>query len=645
MRGTSTSKLRPRLAAVALATLAWNGAAHAQSIEDLQHMSIGDLANIDVTSVTKTPQSLSDAPAAIFVITHDDIVRSGATTVPEMLRLAPNLQVEQTASSQYVITARGLNGNGQAQNFSDKLLVLIDGRTVWTPLFSGVYWDMQQVAPDDIDRIEVISGPGAALWGANAVNGVINIITRKAGETQGLLVNVEGGSLQGRADVQFGGKIGDNLSFRAYLSDIYGGDLLTATGARAHDAWTDPQGGFRFDWTPTAADAVTLQGDAEQGDEQQQGAGDEFISGRNLLARWNHVSSNGATLQVQAFYDRESRETLDAGGEFAADTYDLDVQNSFAAGHGHQITWGGCLRTTHYEIQDQIGVASSLIFQPASGNLNLAQVFAQDSWAITDTLTLIGGIKLEDDPYSHLSALPSLRLGWKPNSTLFFWGAASQAIRAPTPFDEDVVEKSGPEVFLTGEQGFLPEKLTAYEGGARALVGSRLSISASVFYNVYDDLRSIEVNPATFLPLHWGNGLAGHTYGVEAWADYQVAPWWWLSAAVDTLSEHFHFLPGSSGLLGISQLGDDPSQQASLKSSMNLGSAVTLDADLRYVGALPNPVVPSYVELNGRLAWNVSRHVRLSVSGFNLLHSRHIEAPAPAEAIPRSVLAGLQWRF
>ncbi|HEX7759979.1 MAG TPA: TonB-dependent receptor [Caulobacteraceae bacterium] len=601
------------------------------SASDLAGLSIEDLARIDVSSVSKSAQPLSDAPAAIYVITHDDILRSGASSIPQMLRLAPNLYVAQTSASSYVITARGFNGNAADQNFSDKLLVLIDGRSVYSPLFSGVYWDMQDVLPEDIDRIEVISGPGATLWGANAVNGVVNIITRKASETQGGMLAVGGGNVERSASLRYGGKIGADLAYRLYAKGFYDTDTVTSSGAKAHDSWSKPQGGFRLDWTPGAGDRVTLQGDVYQGDES--GA---TVAGGNLLARWNHNWRGGATSQVQTYYDRAH------GGGFVLDAYDLDVQNSFALGRRNKIVWGGGLRVSRYTITG----TDTFFFVPTRRTLTLGNVFVQDSLSLNGATTLVLGLKLEDDPYSGVTPLPSVRLSWKANDTTLLWAAISRAIRSPTPFDRDVAEKLGSLLFLVGGGNFQPEKLIAYEVGVRVQPSPRLSFSVSGFYNVYDDLRSIEPNPVTFLPLTWGNRIRGHTAGVEAWADYSVTSWWKLSAAFNLLSESLSFKPGDLALVGVEQEGDDPAHQASLRSSMNLGGAVTLDWDLRYVGALPNPQLPSYVELDTRIAWNVSQRVQLSLSGFNLIHDHHQEYPGPqANAVPRSVFAEARLRF
>jgi iron complex outermembrane recepter protein len=612
-----------------------------RSVEDLRDFSIEQLADLQVTSVAKSSQPLRDAPAAIYVITHDDVMRSGATSLPEILRLAPNLQVSQVSATRYVITARGFSGNTADQSFSDKLLVLIDGRSVYTPLFSGVYWDMQDVPVEDIDRIEVISGPGAALWGANAVNGVINIITRKAAETQGGYVEAGVGNQERGVSVQYGGRLSPDLAFRLYIQDFRYADTVTAAGADAHDHGSAPQGGGRIDWTPTASDLFTLQGDDYQGGHAQPGAPDESIAGNNILARWNHSWRSGATFQLQAYWDRTSRATP-GQGSFLLDTYDIDAQGGFSLGNINQIVVGAGFRHSPYDIMG----SASLLFVPAKGDLNLANAFVQDTLSITRRLALTGGVKIENDPYSGLTALPNVRLSWRPTANAMLWGAVSQAIRSPTPFDTDVVEKLQSLVYLIGAPQFESEKVTAYEVGTRVEPSARASVSVSLYYNVYDDVRTVEPAPVGFIPLRWGNGIRGDTWGLEAWSDYKLAPWWRLTATFTLLREQFAFKPGASGLLGFAQVGDDPRHQAQLRSSMDLGHHVSLEADLRYQDALPNPFVPPYVELNSRIAWEISRRVQVSLSGFNLLHDHHQEFPAAeANAVPRSVYAALRLRF
>lgn len=612
------------------------------SITDLGQLSIEQLANLPVTSVAKRAEPLSQAPAAIYVITRDEIERSGALNLPEMLRLAPNLQVFQTGASSYVITARGFSGNQADQSFTNQLLVLIDGRSVYTPLYSGVYWDMQDVLPSDVDRIEVISGPGAALWGANAVNGVINIITRKAADTQGLRLDVGSGSLETAWDAQFGGKVGDNFAYRAYFRSFAERDTVTAAGQGAGNHWQRPQGGFRMDWSPSTADSVTLQGDAYQGNEAVPDSADQRIAGRNVTGRWTHDLQDLGSVQVQAYYDHTERGGVTDSGYFWLDTYDIDAQHSFSLGPRNMIVWGAGARFNTYRIDN----TATLLFEPDGRSLNLGDLFAQDTIAVTGKTQVTVGLKLEDDPYSGVAVLPNLRASYSATSQVMLWAAASRAVRAPTPFDDDVVEKVGSQVFLTGDSQFDPVSLTAYETGVRAQIGTRATVSASAYYNVYDDIRSIEVTPATFIPLHWGNGIQGDTYGLEAWADYRATDWWRLGAGLNLMAEKFRFKPGASGLLGTSQVGDDPGQVAKLRSSFALPHGVTIDLDGRYYSALPDPVVPAYAELNARIGWAVTDHLQLAVTGQNLIHPVHQEFPAPgAAAVPRSVFISLSWGF
>lgn len=612
--------------------------AFAQTIGDLQSMTIEQLADIDVSSVSKTEQPLSQAPAAISVITRDMILRSGATTLPEILRLAPNLQVYRTSSSGYVITARGMNGSSPAQSYSNKLLVLIDGRSVYSPLYSGVYWDMQEVPPSEIERIEVISGPGATLWGANAVNGVINIITRDAADTQGASAAAQAGTFERSVTLQYGSKLGAALAYRAYFNANSGDSTETAAGQLADDSWHRLQGGFRLDWTASAADNISLHGDLLAGRAGQLGAADQTIHGTNLTARWTHSAVNGNQFQLQAYADHEARRTLNNGGRFWIDTYDLDFQHTLAPWVDDTLVWGGDLRASRYRITG----AGGLFFAPAGRTMWLGSAFAQNTLALTHRIDLVTGVKLEEDPYSGRSVLPSVRLSWRPSDKTLLWGAISRAVRSPTPFDTDVQEYLGSLLYLKGNPDFRTEKLTAFELGARLQPTKRLSLSISTYYNLYDDLRSIEISP-TLLPLTWGNRLSGHNYGVEASGTYRPLDWWTLSASLDLLGDDYHFPPGAIELVGVSQIGSDPRQQASLSSSMTLGP-VTFDANFREVGPLPYADVPGYAELDGRIGWLIGNQFELSLNAENLLHRWHVEYPG-GYRIPRQVRIGVACRF
>ncbi|MEA3133497.1 MAG: iron complex outerrane recepter protein, partial [Gammaproteobacteria bacterium] len=374
----------------------------AASVRSLKTLSIEQLMNVEITSVSKTGEPLSDAAAAIYVITRDDILNSGARSLPDMLRLAPNLQVAQITGSTFAITARGFNGPA-----ASKLLVLVDGRSVYTPYHSGVSWDVQDVLPEDIERIEVISGPGATLWGANAVNGVINITTRKSADTRGGSLQVGGGNLEQRASLQYGGKLGEGISYRAYIDSFHDGHDVTASGTNAHDDWRKSQGGFRLDWTPSG-DLVTLQGDFYGGSEDKFTGPDQAISGRNVLARWNHALAGASALQIQAYYDY-TKFSIPGVASDDLNTYDFEVQHSFAWGTRQNLVWGGGIRTEKDNFPSVLSGTQLLLFSPQRRTLNLADIFVQDSISLAPTLKMILGTKFEHDPYVGGEVLPNAR--------------------------------------------------------------------------------------------------------------------------------------------------------------------------------------------------------------------------------------------
>jgi iron complex outermembrane receptor protein len=589
----------------------------ALSTSSLKSLSIEDLMNLEITSVSKRGEPLSDAAAAIYVITREEILNSGARSLPDILRLAPNLQVAQITSSSFAITARGFNGPA-----ASKLLVLIDGRSVYTPYHSGVSWDVQDVLPEDIERIEVISGPGATLWGANAVNGVINIITRKAADTQGGSLRVGGGNLEQRGSVQYGGQAGSAVDYRAYVDSFHYGDDLTATGMNARDAWQKSQGGFRVDWMP-AGDVVTLQGDVYSGSEEQLQSADEAVSGHNLLTRWNHAFSEASSLQVQAYYDYSKTEIPNVGFD-ELNTYDLDVQHAFAWGSRQSIVWGGGVRTEQDNFPTVLSNTQVLLFSPQDRTLDYSNAFLQDTISLSRTIKLIVGAKYEHDAYTHGEPLPNARLSWKVSDSNLLWAAVSRAVRAPSRLDRDLFEELDNVVYLRGAD-FQDERLTAYELGYRAQPSAKSSLSISTFYNVYNDLRNAQYSPGPALPAMFANGMSGNTYGLEAWGNYQMSEWWRMSAGGNWLHENLHFDPGSGDIGGIAIAGDDPSYQIALRSTMTFARNGSLYLDLRHIGALPSPASPSYTELNAHVSWTVSRAITCALSGSNLLHPHHLE--------------------
>ena len=598
-------------------------------------MSIEQLGAVEVTSVSRSALALSDAPAAIYVISHDDVIRSGAITIPEMLRLAPNLEVARLNSTSYAISARGFNVGNNA-SLSNKLLVLIDGRGVYTPMFGGVYWDMLVVQPEDIERIEVISGPGATLWGANAVNGVINIITRSSTETQGGVLTLGAGNLERNAAIQYGGRLSPELTWRAHLEYSDFSSLQLSNGHNAKDSWWLPSGGVRFDWNRDG-DSVTIQGDILTSTQQPAG----FVRESDAAATWRHVFSDGSTLQLLTYFDNASR-AANNGNSFSLNTYDIEVQHNFKIGSWNDIVWGAGDRALRYTFEN-----TALALVPSSQTLNLANIFVQDTISLTSRVKLTLGVKLENEPYAGWQVMPSARLAWKPADNVLLWTAVSRALRSPTPIDTNLREFAGTLDVLNGSTSFRPEALTAYEIGTRVQVSPKASFSLSAYYDVYDHLRSINPNPTPPGLFQFGNAMAGRVYGIEAWGNLQVTDWWRLSAGFNLLHEELTFQQGSSRIAGLAFVANDPNQQAMLHSSMNLGESVTWDAYVREVGMLQHPGVPGYVELDMRVGWNISRTLQVSLSGFNLLHARHTEflEGGISTDVPRSVLAQARLRF
>lgn len=606
----------------------------AQSLEQLQGLSIEQLGEIRVTSVSKAPEPVSDAPASVFVITHDDAIRSGAQTIPELLRLAPNLEVVRTSSNEWEITARGFNVRNNAF-LSNKLLVLIDGRSVYSPMFGGVYWDMINVLPENIERIEVISGPGSTLWGSNAVNGVINIITRPSADTQGGLLTLGAGNLDKFATLQYGGRISPDLTYR--IDTAYSGysALTQENGKNNGDSWSLPQGGFRIDWTP-ANDAVTVQGDAFGAAEHPDG----WVHGYDLSAGWTHRFRDGSSFQLHSYFDEAAR-SVNNGAGFDIRTYDIEFQHNFRLNDWNEIVWGAGERAFRYVFEN-----NGLALEPPRQTLNLANIYVQDTISLSNSLKLTAGVKLENEPYAGWQVMPQLRLAWKASNSTLFWGAISRAVRSPTPVDVNFRELAGPVVLLSGSPTFRPEALTAYELGTRVQISDRASFSVTGFYDVYDRLRSLDFGaPPSFFPLTFGNLVAATSFGIEAWGSYQVTNWWRLSAGITLLHEDVHFSSGA--VLANEFVANDPPHQASLRSAVTVTEGVTWDVFVRQIGALRYPPVPGYTELDTSVGWEVTKSLRLSLSGFNLLHPHHLEFITDnlATNVPRSVLAQATIRF
>jgi iron complex outermembrane recepter protein len=631
----------------------------APSTSELKQLSVEDLMNIEVTSVERHAEKLLSAPSAIQVITQDDIRRSGATSIAEALRLADNLEVAQKNSHDWAISARGFN-----TALGNKLLVMIDGRTVYTPLYSGVFWDVQDYLLEDIDRIEVISGPGGTLWGANAVNGVINIITRSAADTKGAYAEASGGNqLQESGGARYGGTLAPDVDFRVYGKYFDRGGDVFANGSDSPDAWHQGRGGFRIDSQASPQDTLSVHGDFYDGHEGVDTGGASENSGGNVVGRWAHVFSDQSDLSLQSYYDRThlvdpippyllGTLELAPAGLLHDDltTFDTDFQHRFALGQLNHIVWGLGYRFTH----DVVENAPGLGFLPPTLDQNLFSGFLQDEIVLGQWSAIIGS-KVEHNDYTGIEVEPNVRLGYELAPGQSLWSAISRAARTPSRIDHDLVEPaSSPLVVLEGGRDFGSEYVTAYELGYRGGLGSRATGSISTFYNVYDDVRSTSFTPGTIIPLYFANNLEGRTYGAELSGTYQVLESWSLHAGYDLLEEDLHVKPGQFDLNNALNETADPKHQFTIRSALSLPWHVDLDAALRWVDALrtnngPTPgTVPSYVELNTRLAWRGPKGLELSLVGQNLLHDQHPEYgfPSPTRVeIPRSVYGKIAWRF
>ncbi|HEX2583796.1 MAG TPA: TonB-dependent receptor [Steroidobacteraceae bacterium] len=626
------------------------------SINDLKKMSIEDLLNIEVVSVSRAPEKLNDAAASVQVITQEDIRRSGATTLPQALRLASNLQVAQKNSHDWGITARGFN-----TELANKLLVMIDGRTVYTPLFSGVFWNAQDYLLSDIDHIEVISGPGGTLWGANAVNGVINIITKKSSDTRGAYVEAGGGPVESFAGAHYGARLNASTDFRIYGKVADHDNNVLANGADAKDAWRMKQGGFRLDMN-RSLNQMTLQGDVyDTNNETGQGRGS--IRGANLLSRWGHVFGNESTLTLQAYYDHTRLDdpvpsfvinnlTLAPAGVLVdvLDTYDIDLQHRFSPASGHQVVWGLGYRHT----RDEVTNIPALALYPANLSQDLYSGFIQDEVTLGKDVTVTAGTKIEHHTYARWVIEPSVHLQWNVNKQNMLWSAVSKAVRTPSRIDRDLSQPASGLVVLKGNNNFSPETVVAYEAGYRTQITNRTLLSIATFYNDYQHLRSTSITPATIIPFYFENNLQGYTYGAELNGTYEATDWWQLRLGYTFLSEHLRVAADKFDLSNAHNETADPEHQIVLRSLFELPRNVQVDASWRWVDELlvnngPNVGrVPSYLEMDLNVGWRINDRFSLSIAGHNLLDAHHPEYGFPAasriEAV-RSVTGKLVWQL
>lgn len=592
----------------ALAAAACAGAAHAATLAaNLADLSLEQLSNIVVSTVSGREEPLSSAPASIYVITGNDIRRSGALSLPEALRLAPNLQVARVDANQWAISARGFNNV-----LANRLLILIDGRTVYTPLFAGTFWEAQDVLLEDVERIEVISGPGATLWGANAVNGVINVITKSAAATQGALVSLGAGDDQRDIAARYGGEAG-GIHYRVYAKARDRDGLRLPGGASIADASRFAQGGFRADWQ-RSGDAFTLQADLHDGDID---AGRDFAAA-NVLGRWTRALGEGASLRTQAYFERTTRDHHRTFRE-TLDTYDLDLQHNLRRMGRHRLVWGFGLR--YYRDRVQNFPEAGLAFLPAHRDLERHHLFVQDEIALTPTLDLTLGAKLESNSYTGTEFLPNVRLAWRATPTQFFWGALSRAVRAPSRIDREFFTPA-----VAGGPAFRSEVSDVLEIGYRAQPAPRLSLSVTGFLHEHERLASVLVPP---VPATFTNQRDGRTSGVEAWASWRPRDWARFDAGIVRLHQALRIPPGTVDLAA-GLFERDPRQWWKLRAAFDLGERTDLDVMVRHYGALPNNV-PDYTALDLRLGWRAMRNVELSLLVQNLLDRGHVEWSPGAE--------------
>ena len=637
-------------------------------VNQLKQLSIEQLTNVMVTSVTRAPQPLARSAAAVAVVTSSQIESTGATNVPEAIRYVPGINVAQLTASQWAVSSRGF-----ASANSPDLLVLSDGRSIYTPLFSGVFWDVQDYLMPDIDRIEVVRGPGATLWGSNAVNGVINIITKSAADTQGGWATVGGGTEENAlAAAQYGGETGDQMYYRVFAK--YQSDAPEDYPAGASsDGWDLGHVGFRTDWKADSADAFTVQGDAYDGRIGQVSPAVNIIGrpgptsplvvdvgGGNLLAHWQHTMSDDSDYEVRIYYDYTHRDdptfTDDLG------TLDVDFLEHLPFGSDQTITWGLTGRTM-YDMTHGKGLIG---LNPPDSRYNLASGFVQDEVSLPHAVHLTLGTKLEHNDFSGFEVQPSLRAAWDVTDTGTLWGAISRAVRVPTRIEqsEDIVATNpaaNPVVILLGNRNFHAEQVLAFEVGYRWRPLSDLSLDLAAFHNRYTGLASLELGSPyldaatgqTIYPLLTENLIDGHATGLEGLAQYSPVDWW-------RLSVNYSYMQMSLSPLGEDlnrnrfYAGSTPRNQVGLQSYFELPHNVELYGGLRVLSAidtLPEIVNgtgdPGYQELDLNAIWRASPHLTLSLEGDSVLHSSHVEFGAPYErsAIKRSVFGRLTWNL
>ncbi|WP_395685280.1 TonB-dependent receptor plug domain-containing protein [Caenimonas koreensis] len=611
--------------------------AQGQQSTSLVDLSLEQLANIEVTSVSKRAQRLADVAGSVYVITADDIRRSGATSLPEALRLAPNLHVARADANQYAISARGFNSV-----IANKMLVLVDGRTVYSPLFSGVFWEERDLMLEDIDRIEVLSGSGGTLYGSNAVNGVINVIKRQASDTQGALATALYGRDDRSAAARYGGTTGSGIAYRVYARRAERDNTVNASGQAVRDASGMNRAGVRAEHSG-GGQQWTLQADAYDGriDQGSVAAPSERrLSGGNVLVRWSMDHTDGGRTQVQAYADRTARDQPGSIRD-AITTLDLDVQHLTRSFANHQLLVGGGYRWLRDNAENI--APQTLALLPPQRHLDLANIFAQDEIAVAESVNVTVGAKLERNAYTGVEFLPSARVTWAFAPNHLLWAAASRTVRAPARVDRDYYSPANPPYVIAGGADFVSEVARVFEAGYRAQPMAALSWSLTLFHHRFSQLRSVDATPGG---LTVNNNFSGKLTGVEAWGSYRVSDSWKINLGTTQMREQFTALAGTSPVGGSAQLGNDPRSRWNFGSSWDLGGGHELDVTARRVGGLPNPAVPAYSAVDVRWGWHVRPGMQFSVTVRNINDPSHTEwgAGGARAELSRGAIAKLVWR-
>lgn len=641
-----------------------------QALANLGRFDLETLLNLEVTSASKKEQKLSDTSAAIYVITSEDIRKSGITTLPEVFRMVPGMQVARVNANQWAISSRGFN-----DSYSNKLLVMVDGRTVYSPSFGGVFWSDQDLMLEDLDRIEVIRGPGATMWGANAFNGVINIISKEAKDTQGLLMSTSYGNLdQPVTSLRYGGELSENIHYRVYGRYLNHDNFENRAGEDLGDDWRMGSGGLRLDWEPSEFDLFTVQGDYRRGYVGDLVQGPSFTppffterpldndnTSANILTRWTHHFSEDNEFSLQAYYDRVEHQDL--GATTREDTFDLDLRHRIQLGERNEVIWGGGYRYLPGEL---VG-AGQLRWGEAKSNHQLANVFAQDEIAVVpEKLFFTLGSKFEHNDFTGLEVQPSTRLLYHLTDKSSVWAAASRAVRIPTLLDTTfevdlgVIPPTGTTpptlVRALGNPEMEIEEVFAYELGYRMRPHKRFSVDAAGFFNVFDGIRGYDPLPFEFQANPSPHVIAatrarnrndGVSYGAEVAVDWAVTDWWRLHASYSWID--FELEPADVP----SQ--STPEHQAQLRSYLELphdleliGAAYFVDSVLPGNG-IGNVPVDAYVRLDVGITWRPYESLELGVWGQNLLDRQHPEATnyrtRQVAEIPRSVVGRVTWSY